>query len=68
MVKGSGRGPAPEKPGLGMGIILIMPLQMIPVTESSVQVSNAEQYGCLAHQINNFDKASGLNATLAAIA
>ena len=45
-----------------MGIILIMAVQMIPVTESSVQVSNAEQYGCLAHQINNFDKASGLNA------
>ena len=60
--------PLKKKPGLGMGIILIVPLQMIPVTESSVQVSNAEQCGGLAHQINNFDKASGLNATLAAIA
>ena len=50
-----------------MGIILIMAVQMILVTESSVQVSNAERYGSLPLPIDvvgSFDKACGLNAVL----
>ena len=38
--------------GMGMGIILIMAVQMIPVTESSVQVSNAEQLTEFRQQVN----------------
>jgi len=52
---------------MGMVIILIMAVQMILLTKSSVQVSNAEQYGLLAHQIigeGSFDKTCGLNAVL----
>ena len=50
-----------------MGIILIMAVQMIPVTESSVQVSNAEQYGYLPLPIDvagSFEKACALSAFL----
>ena len=50
-----------------MGIILIMAVQMIPVTESTVQVSNAEQYGSWPLPIDvagSFDNACGLHAVL----
>ena len=51
-MKSSGRRPAPEETGVGMGIILIMAVQMILVTESSVQVSDAEQLTEFRQQVN----------------
>ena len=50
-----------------MGIILIMPVQTIPVAESSAQASNVEQYGYSPLPVDvagSFDKACGLNAVL----
>ena len=61
---------APLQSKIGMGIILIMPVQVILVSKPNGSVGNAESCGGLAPQINaagSLAKINDLHASLARI-